>query len=195
MHRAAQLLSAVFARARNSVVHGLPEVLEGDELQILEDTVRQYETAVGRALNFEGAQAGEQPAGSASMPVEPSQPSAFFQVQSQSGGRSFRIHGQDLQLTFNHGPWRAQNQNAEDWFASQGVHLVARFQTWALEELPQKFRETILHMSLTLEESLHAAGDSKRVHLHAQITFKQRIDRTSVLDFVFEGVRPHVAAR
>lgn len=177
MHRAAQLLSAVLARARNSVVHGLPEVLEGDELQILEDTVRQYETAVGRALNFEGAQAGEQPAGSASMPEEPSQPSASFQVQSQSGGRSFRIHGQDLQLTFNHGPWRVQ------------------FQTWALEELPQKFRETILHMSLTLEESLHAAGDSKRVHLHAQITFKQRIDRTSVLDFVFEGVRPHVAAR
>ena len=168
----------------------MPEVLEGEELQILEDTVRQYETAVGRALNFEDAQAG------ASMPEEPSQPSASFQVQSQSGGKSFRIHGQDLQLTFNHGPWRAQDQNAEDWFASsQGVRLVARFQTWALEELPQKFRETILHMSLTLEESLHAAGDSKRVHLHAQITFKQRIDRTSVLDFVFEGVRPHVAAR
>ena len=46
--------------------------------------------------------------------------------------------------------------------------------------------------SRTLEESCHAAGDTKRVHLHAQLTFAQRIDRTSVADFVFEGVRPHV---
>ncbi|CAE7816616.1 unnamed protein product [Symbiodinium sp. CCMP2592] len=142
----------------------LRDALQGEELQILEDTVRQYETAVGRALNFEDAQAGEQSVGAASsMPEEPSQPSASFQVQSQSGGRSFRIHGQDLQLTFNHGPWRSQNENAEEWFASQGVHLVARFQTWALEELPQKFREPILHMSLTLEELNKARGGHVQV--------------------------------
>lgn len=57
---------------------------------------------------------------------------------------------------------------------------------------PNKFQTTIQHTSLTLEESCHAAGDTKRVHLHAQLTFAQRIDRTSVADFVFEGVRPHV---
>ena len=62
-------------------------------------------------------------------------------------------------------------------------------------ELPQKFREAIVHISLILEESLHAADDLERVHLHAQITFRQRIDRTSVADFVFQGVRPHAAAR
>ena len=53
----------------------------------------------------------------------------------------------------------------------------------------------MVHVSLTLEESCHAADHVKRVHLHAQVTFRQRIDRTSVVDFVFEGVRPHVATR
>ena len=100
-----------------------------------------------------------------------------------------------MQLTFNHGPWRSQSASTDDWLASEGVLRVYRFQRWAVEISPERFRETMLHVSLTLEASGHAAENVKRVHLHAQLTFCQRIDRTSVVDFVFEGVRPHVAAR
>ena len=107
----------------------------------------------------------------------------------------WRPRAASQQLTFNHGPWRSQTASTDDWFASEGVLLVGRFQRWALEALPERFRETMVHVSLTLEESCHAAENVKRVHLRAQLTFRRRIDRTSVVDFVFEGVRPHVATR
>ena len=150
--------------------------------------MKQYETAVGKALDF--SDAAEAPA-VAALPVheEPSQP-----AQPSQPSQPFRIHGADVQLTFNKSSWRSQTQTTADWFASQGVRLVASFQTWALETLKQKFQEPILHVSLTLEESCHAAGGARRVHLHAQITFARRIDRTSVTDFMFDGVKPHVAA-
>ena len=104
----------------------------------------------------------------------------------------FRVHAADVQLTFNKSDWRCQEQTTEAWFAEAGVRLVEHFQTWALEQLPRKFRERIVHTSLTMEESCHASGGVKRVHLHAELTVQQRIDRTSVADFVFDGVQPHV---
>ena len=160
-------------------------MLEGEELQILNDAVSMYERTVGRSLEVGPRQEQEQPSAAA--------PAVVVEAQGSSG--SLRLHGQDVQLTFNHGPWRSQTASTDDWFASEGVLLVGRFQRWALETLPERFRETMVHVSLTLEESCHAADNVKRVHLHAQVTFRQRIDRTSVVDFVFEGARPHVATR
>ena len=32
------------------------------------------------------------------------------------------------------------------------------------------------------------------VHLHTQLTFARRIDRTSSRGFIFDGVRPHIVA-
>lgn len=158
--------------------------MEGPELAILAENVEKYEKAVGKRLDV-GALPAVPP-----LPVRGQQ--ADQQAQQPRSNSAFRIHGADVQLTFNHAEWRSQDQETEAWFAQHGLHLVARFQTWALEVLPTKFQTTIQHTSLTLEESCHAAGDTKRVHLHAQLTFAQRIDRTSVADFVFEGVRPHV---
>ena len=97
-----------------------------------------------------------------------------------------------MQLTFNNTAWRSQDMSTEAWFAAAGVRLVADFQIWALQVLPQRFREPIVHVYLTLEESCHAAEEVKRAHLYAQITFGKRIDRTSLHDFVFDGVRLHI---
>ncbi|CAE7542022.1 unnamed protein product [Symbiodinium natans] len=163
----------------------LRQVLEGEELQLLEDTVQQYESAVGRALNFSDA-----PEPSAS---EPSAAALPVREGPEGASPAFRIHGADVQLTFNKTSWRAPfEQCTETWFSSGGTLLVAQFQEWAMEILPPKFREPNKHISLTLEESCRAAEGTSRVHLHAQITFERRIDRTSVADFMFDGVRPHV---
>ena len=159
-----------------------PQVLEGDELQILEETVQQYETATRRALDFSDVNVAPLPL--APLPPQP-------EPQDAEG---LRIHGADVQLTFNKAAWRSGGQEAETWFIESGTQLVARFQSWALEELPKKFREPIKHCSLTLEESGRAAGGVDRVHLHAQLTFARRIDRTSSKDFIFDGVRPHIVA-
>ena len=67
------------------------------------------------------------------------------------------------------------------------------FQTWTLDHLPTVVQQRLKHVSLALEESLHSTLGT-RVHLHAQLTFTARIDRTSTNDFVFQGVRPHVVS-
>jgi len=96
-----------------------------------------------------------------------------------------------LQLTFNKASWIAADiEVVEQWFRQDGCNLAFRFQTWALEDLPARFRESLKHVSLTMEESCHST--QKRVHLHAQLSFASRIDRTSLVDFVFDGVQPHI---
>ena len=75
------------------------QVLEGEELQLLEDTVQQYESAVGRALNFSDA-----PEPSAS---EPSAAALPVREGPEGASPAFRIHGADVQLTFNKTSWRA----------------------------------------------------------------------------------------
>ena len=175
---------SVYLQARNlrRAAGFAAEVLQREELQILNDAVSFYDRVVGRSLEVGVHPEPEQPA---------SAPAVVLEAQGSSW--SLRLHGQDVQLTFNHGPWRSRSASTDEWFASEGTLLVGRFQHWALESLPNKFRETMLHISLTLEESCHAAENAKRVHLHTQITFRQKIDRTSAVDLVFEGVRPHVA--
>ena len=157
----------------------LRHALEGEELELLEDQVRQYEEAVGAPLPA----AQDQPRG-----VVPPLPQ-------RRGDQAFRAHGQDFQLTFNKASWISPHTSVGVWFPEGGARLVAKFQAWALETFPQLFREPLQHTSLTLEESCHAAGGQNRVHLHAQFTFSRRVDRTSLNDFMFDGVRPHVAAQ
>ena len=138
----------------------LRQKLEGEELEVLEEQVRKYEEAVGVPLPAPQ----NQPRG-----VAPPQP------QHQSAAAPFRVHGQDLQLTFNKADWISQGDSIHEWFEHAGVQLVAKFQKWALDMFPQRFREPLQHTSLTLEESCHAAGQQSRVHLHAQFTFARRI--------------------
>jgi hypothetical protein len=101
-----------------------------------------------------------------------------------------RVHAADLQLTFNCSTWIAQNLSVEEWWPIGGVALAAAFQAWALGDFPSRFSEPVKHTSLTIEESLHAAAP--QVHLHAQFTFRSRVDRTGLDDFCFGPHRPHV---
>ena len=156
----------------SACVAQLRDVLEGEELEILLAEVQKYEDVTGVTLSAH--------APAAAVPPLPSR-------------SQFRVHGADVQLTFNKASWIAEGEDIDNWFRQAGANLVSRFQTWALEDFPKKFRERILHTSLTLEESCQASGGQKRVHLHAQFTFATRIDRSGVADFVFDGVSPHIA--
>ena len=144
---------------------------------MLEEQVVRYEEAVGRKFEF---------------PAIPPLPVNTQDNQAQEQQRMFRIHAADIQLTYN-GSWLPPNELASSWFERQGVRLVAAFQTWTLDHLPTVVQQRLKHVSLTLEESLHSTLGT-RVHLHAQLTFATRIDRTSTNDFVFQGVRPHVVS-
>ena len=151
----------------------LKRILDGEELENLEEAVRQYEQATGGALP---------------VPVAP------LPNRVQEPRQRFRVHGADVQLTFNEKSWIADGEDVDAWFQQAGVRLVARFQGWALEQFPRKFQERVLHTSLTLEQSCRASDGQSRVHLHAQFTFAGRIDRTGVSDFVFDGVYPHIVS-
>ena len=124
----------------------------GEELDTLEEQVRAYETAVGRQLVVPGnlpqvpALPGNQPEG-----PQPAPPA-----------HRFRIHAADVQLTFNKSAWRLQELDTDEWFRKCGVGLVKRFQVWGVEEVQQNFQEKIIHISLTLEESSHAADGARR---------------------------------
>lgn len=162
----ATLLSERVARLRSA--------LDGQELESLEEAVRQYEEATGGALP---------------VPMQP-----FPNRVREPPRQRFRVHGADVQLTFNETSWIADGEDVDAWFQQAGVRLAARFQGCALEEFPRKFRERVLHTSLTLEQSCRASDGQSRVHLHAQFTIAGRIDRTGVSDFVFDGVYPHIVA-
>ena len=158
----------------------LREVLDGEELELLDAQVQLYQEATGVPLPI--------PAPLPPVPPLPTRPSKAAGSQSR-----FRVHASDLQLTFNKASWIAADiAVVEQWFRQDGCNLAFRFQTWALEDLPARFRESLEHVSLTMEESCHST--QKRVHLHAQLTFASRIDRTSLVDFVFDGVQPHIEA-
>lgn len=149
----------------------LREVLEGEELELLDAQVQLYEEATGVPLPILA-------------PLPPVPPLPGSQPR-------FRVHASDLQLTFNKASWIAADiEVVEQWFRQDGCNLAFRFQTWALEDLPARFRESLKRVSLTMEESCHST--QKRVHLHAQLSFASRIDRTSLVDFVFDGVQPHI---
>ena len=124
----------------------LRRTLDGQELESLEEAVRKYEEATGGAL-----------------PV-PAQPSPELVREPR---QRFRIHGSDVQLTFNKTSWIADGEGVDAWFQQAGVRLVGRFQGWALDEFPGKFQERVLHTSLTLEQSCRASDGQSRVHLHA----------------------------
>ena len=139
---------------------------------------------IGTTESGTAAAAAAAAAPSAPPPLSPAPP------QPDDVPAGFRIHAADIQLTFNCKSWVPAGQTVAEWWPISGTSLASSFLKWATVELPLRFREGIAHCSLTMEESL-AAG-RPQVHLHAQITFKTRIDRTSTKDFAFLGIRPHV---
>lgn len=106
------------------------------------------------------------------------------------GDTTFRIHAADVQLTFNCKTWVPEGTTVAEWFEKGGVTLAGQFQHWALVTIRERFKEEVSHCSLTMEESL--AAEKPQVHLHAQLTFQTRIDRSSNQAFSFQDIRPHV---
>eukprot|EP00438_Fugacium_kawagutii_P001403 Skav212010 [mRNA] locus=scaffold3771:16119:17002:- [translate_table: standard] len=116
-----------------------------------------------------------------------------------------RIHGADIQLTFNGDFLQGQSVSRLDtrnlftmclfsaaqnflfpcfsltcqvaqWWPAAGQLLVQSFLDWGTQIFPSRFTEKVKHTSLTIEQS--TGSDTGRVHLHAQFTFERRIDRT-----------------
>lgn len=104
----------------------------------------------------------------------------------------FRVHAADAQLTFNNKNWVPEGSTLEAWWPVGGVALCNKFQTWASEEFPKRFKEKLRHTSLTMEESLRSGTAQGQVHLHAQFTWTFRIDKLDLAAFAFGGVKPHV---
>jgi hypothetical protein len=103
---------------------------------------------------------------------------------------NFRVHNCDVQLTYNCSAWVPLDSTVSEWWPSGGVALATGLQRWAVEEFPRRFRERLSHTTLTIEESLRSRRP--QVHIHGHFTFKSRIDRTGIVDFMFGPHTPHI---
>ena len=95
--------------------------------------------------------------------------------------RTCRVQGRDVGMTFNH-DWVPSGATVQEWWPNGGVAVVSAFQTWALRDLPARFRDNKLeHLSLTMEQRLRAPRGQSALARASYLLTVSRFEHNRIL--------------